>query len=143
MYSRTKCSCRIFRNIPMELLHIIRLKAPQTSFLLPLLSSRGRRKEREAMKTLAELDRLEAFARDSGLRNGELQAAFADLPRYPEPAPLVKDLESVAYQYCEAVRRYLLGRDHPDFIDEQRMFSIMSAKSVIVPWGKTPEGWLA
>ncbi len=40
-------------------------------------------------------------------------------------------LAPTADQYCEAIRRYILDRDHPDHIDEMRMWSIMSMRRVI------------
>jgi hypothetical protein len=97
------------------------------------------------MKTLAEIERLERYIHQHKKPgepvSPELLATFAKLPRYPAPEPLVADMTDTSFQYCEAIRRYLLGRDHPDFIDEQRMFSLMSAKSIVVPWGHAPKGW--
>lgn len=93
------------------------------------------------MKTLEELNRLEQLAYETGLRGDALQAEFNKKPRFAEPKPLVESKETTSFQYCAAIRRYLLGRDHPNFIDEQRMFAILSAKKIIVPWGHAPEGW--
>lgn len=31
-------------------------------------------------------------------------------------------------QYCDGIRRHLLDRDHPDFVDEVTMFRMMSVR---------------
>lgn len=96
------------------------------------------------MKTIHEIIELEKYIfqhHKSGTPLETTVAAFNALPKYPEPKPLVADLTDTSYQYCEAIRRYCLGEDHPDFIDERTMWSIMDAKRIVVPWGHAPAGW--
>lgn len=39
--------------------------------------------------------------------------------------------ESTAGQYCQAIQRYLLGRDHPLFVDEITMLHVMGSRRVV------------
>lgn len=95
------------------------------------------------MKTLAELEALEKaiFNRKEGQSLADAVAEFEAKPKYPAPPPLITYLETTSFQYCEAIRRYMLDRDHPDWIDEQEMNTLMGAKKVVVHWGHAPVGW--
>lgn len=50
----------------------------------------------------------------------------------PEEMGLDPDFNAVCDQYCEAIQRFVrLPRNHPHFIDEQRMLSIIGQKRIV------------
>jgi len=85
------------------------------------------------MKSLKELEALEAH-----VRSGQPANTFVlDLARSTQSLLEQQGLDerSTAEQYCEAIYRHVaLSRDHPYWIDERRMWSIMSSKRLIPGW---------
>jgi len=85
------------------------------------------------MKYLKELIALEVH-----VRSGKPASTF-ELDHSKPTLSLLEqqglDAESTAEQYCEAIYRHVsLSRDHPHWIDEQRMKTIMSSKRLIPGW---------
>ncbi len=79
--------------------------------------------------TLKELEALEAHVTEHG-------RGVPFVLVYDKPTPSLLEQqgigeESTANQYCEAIRRHLLDREDPEWIDEVTMFRYMGAKRVI------------
>ena len=85
------------------------------------------------MKSLKELEALEVH-----VRSGKPADTFVLDIAKPTQSLLEQvglGEESTAEQYYEAIYRHVcLSRDHPYWIDERRMWSIMSSKRLISGW---------